>query len=464
MKLKLFFTVLIFLQLSSAPVMAATDPREVPNNVMGINSLSPEAELGEVANLVNANGDWGYIVVVIKKDERDVRRWQNFLNQLRNYKLIPIMRIATGFDSQGFWQKPAENDAKEWADFFSKLHFPTKNRYIQAYNEVNVAGEWGGKVDASDYARELDKTISALKEKSDDFFVINSPLDLSRITTSTSVEAYEFFRQMESAVPGIFNKLDGWGSHSYPNPAFSAAPYESGKIKIDGFDWELNQISQYSSGKELPVFITETGWKRGQGGSGLNEDEIAAYYKSAFANIWNDRRIAAVAPFVFSYPEPLFNEFSFKNGSDSYYKYFHELRDLPKVKGEPRRDNLISGVELKRPEFILKDTEGEISIKFKNVGNYVWNTQKGLAIKTFSTISSDKILWNKQEVYPGEEVRAKIKIKSGLEGKIPLKIQIKDGEKILAESEIIVITQTPFSIFIAKIRSFMQREVYAKIG
>ena len=145
LKLSLCFLILFFISVHQ--VLAVTDPRLFPNNKFGINTLSPEAEIDEVAELVNTNGDWGYVVVTIKKSERDALRWQTFLNTTRDKHLIPILRLATEFDINNNWQQPGENDTKEWAEFLSKLQFPTANRYIQIYNEVNRAKEWGGEID-----------------------------------------------------------------------------------------------------------------------------------------------------------------------------------------------------------------------------------------------------------------------------------------------------------------------------
>lgn len=456
MNYKLFLSLFLLLQMFVSPALAIYDPRSVPNNTVGINSLSPEAEVSDVASLVNKGGDWGYVVIVVKKDERDVERWQSFLDKAREYHLIPIIRLATVFDKDGHWQKPDPDDAKKWADFLSKLHFPTKNRYVQIYNEVNVAGEWGGKVDPADYAHELSKTIDAFKEKNSDFFILNAPLDLSLPTSASSLDAFAFFQAMEAAVPGIFSKLDGLASHSYPNPDFMAPPAKSNRTGIDGFVWELDQIRQYTE-KDLPVFITETGWRRvGENATGLTEDQIANYYKEAFESVWNDKRIVIIAPFVLSYPEPLFDQFSFKKAEDGYYSYFTAVSDLPKVKGEPKRENLLSELKISKPSVVLKGFQNEIRFKFKNVGNYVWDTKKDLAIKVISAnINISNTSWSRDKIYPGQEIEAKIKIKGIEQGTVPLKLQIIDGSQILAENKSSLTIETPFSLFIKKIKSIL---------
>lgn len=457
--LKMILLLIAFFILSASPVFAVSDPRLTPNNKFGINILSPESEIKDAATLVNSKGDWGYVVITITKSQEDIREVQDILNQTNQNHLIPIIRLATQFDSKnGYWQSAKDEDAKSWADFLSKLYFPTKNRYIEVYNEVNSAAEWGGKVDPTDYAKQLSNTIDALKAKSDNFFILNAPLDLSLPNSKTSEDAASFFADMNSTIPGIFDKLDGWASHSYPNPNFTSSPYESGKTGIDGFSWELSQISQYSS-KGLPVFITETGWKRAEPGkTGLTEDLMSQYYQQAFADIWNDNRVVAVAPFVLSYPQPLFNQFSFRvDGSDlpkTYYRYFFTIADLPKVKGEPKRENAISSLKINKEDYLIENIGSIINFEFNNVGNYVWNSKKDLSIKILgANILVSKTSWNSQYIYPGQQANASISIKSIIQGVIPLEILILDNGQVLGKKEITIHSETILSLFTIRIKS-----------
>ena len=87
----LFLFILLFLQNDA---FAIVDPRNVPNNKVGVGILSPESEIEEASRMVNNNGDWGYVLIVIKKSERNIDRWQSIFNQLLKNHLIPIVRIA----------------------------------------------------------------------------------------------------------------------------------------------------------------------------------------------------------------------------------------------------------------------------------------------------------------------------------------------------------------------------------
>ena len=432
-------TLIIFGSLAKT-AFAVEDPRLVPNNKVGITLLSPDSEIEGASGLVNTNGDWGWVLIIIKKSERNVDRWQGVFNQLAKKRLIPIVRIATDFDNRGYWQKPTDEDASSWADFLNKLYWPTKNHYVQIYNEVNHSQEWGGKVDASEYAHELSKTIDALKSKNKDFFVLNAPLDLALQATPSSLDAVTFYQTMGNTRPGVFSKLDGWASHSYPNPGFIASPNAEGRTSIRGYQWEQNLIANFT-GKTLPVFITETGWKRqnGQGG-GLDENTIAQFYTTAFLNIWNDKNIVAVTPFVFHFPDDTLGAFSFKaNGGtgEEFFKYYYSIKDLIKEKGRPVRENLAQNFEFKIPNSLITNMQDRGEITLENRGNFVWelgkNTNFNMEAKN-AKVSDFK--FTSREVYPGQTAQAKFKVKGVKNGKVEIKFKAVSEGTILASKNV----------------------------
>lgn len=432
---------LFIVSASSTPMLAVEDPRLNSINKVGINLLSPDSEIEEASQMINNNGDWGWALIIIKKSERNVDRWQSVFHKLSKAHIIPIVRIATDFDSRGFWQKPTDEDAHTWADFFSKLYWPTKNRYVQIYNEVNHANEWGGNVDPVDYAKELSKTADELKAKSDEFFILNAPLDLAVETSVTSLDAGVFYQTMGDTVPDVFGKLDGWASHSYPNPGFLANPQKQGRESIKGYEWELSLISNYRDNSDLPVFITETGWRRQTAGKGgLPEQTVADYYKHAFENIWNDDRVVAITPFVFHYPDGLFDGFSFKTNGDKlkeeFYAYYFTIRDLIKGRGDPNRSNLADKFEVDLPTIIITNFSDRGKLKIKNVGNEIWKVGENLKLEIEATNAKfSDLSVEKQEILPGEDLNASFKLKSDKSGEVDIKIRTISEDQILASSE-----------------------------
>ena len=141
---------------------------------------------------------------------------------------------------------------------------------------------------------------------------------------------YNYMLQMNQAVPGIFNQIDGVASHSYPNPGFAQAPDTSSMMGIGSFIFERNLLRSIST-KQLPIFITETGWSNDV----VPEDTRVQYYDQAFKTIWNDPQIVAVTPFLLNAGAGPFEQFTFITTNGSKTKQYQYFYNLPKVKGTP---------------------------------------------------------------------------------------------------------------------------------
>ena len=314
-------------------VNAIEDPLSSPNNKFGVHILFT-TEVTEASRLVNSSGgDWGYITIPIQAGDKDLEKWQKFMDLAKQNNLIPIIRIATEnyyFDTK-VWRKPDRSDILDFANFLNSLEWPVKNRYIVVFNEVNRGDEWGGDPSPSEYAQILNYTIEIFKSLNPDFFIISSGLDNAAANVADqSINQYIFMAQMEEEVPGIFSQIDGLGSHSYPNPAFSSAPWEITDKSISSFKFERN-LADELSGKNLPVFITETGWSHKK----LSENQIAQYFSYAFESIWSDNNIVAVTPFLLRAGVEPFLQFSLLNENGDYNEVSRTLQKISKIKGKP---------------------------------------------------------------------------------------------------------------------------------
>lgn len=327
--------IVLFCVLStSIPVTyAIEDPTKHPNNKMGIHILFPP-EIEEAAQLVNANNaEWGYVIIPIQAGDKNLEKWQKFMNDAHRLKITPIIRLATEGDyfNTKVWRKPNDADIADFANFLNSLEWPTKNRYIVVFNETNRGDEWGGEPDASEYAKLLSFAVTVFKSKHQDFFIISGGLDNASANVSgMSVNPYDYLRQMNNAVPGIFNQIDGLGSHSYPNPAFAQPPTKTDHMSIASFKHEQEYIKSMG-GKDLPAFITETGWSKEE----IDEETIAKYYKTAFETAWNDPNLVTVIPFLLRAGAGPFEKFSFIKQDNSFYPEYNSFKELAKVKGKP---------------------------------------------------------------------------------------------------------------------------------
>lgn len=334
--LSLVLIVFALLIVSVNSSYAIYDPVSTPNNKFGIHILFP-GELSEAAHLVNSSGgDWGYVTIPIQHSDRDLIKWQKFMDDCRNYHLIPIIRIATVGDyfAQASWEIPNKYYVIDFANFLSSLDWPTKNRYVIIFNEPNRGDEWGGIPDAKSYAQILNSAVDVFKERSDKFFIISAGLDNAAADTQTSVSQFNYMRQMDSQVPGIFGKIDGLAVHAYPNPGFSSSPDYTGANGIRSFLYEEDLVKALG-GKSLPIFITETGWSA----NSISYQLQAQYYNDAFNGAWNQSDIVAITPFILQSGEGPFRQFSFileNKKTDVYNKYF----SMRKIKGQPQVEPL----------------------------------------------------------------------------------------------------------------------------
>ncbi|MDO8638764.1 MAG: hypothetical protein Q7R43_04250, partial [Candidatus Daviesbacteria bacterium] len=432
--IKLLFLFIIWnLFFGVSTAFAIVDPLSTPNNKFGIHIIGASSdEASPAATLVNSSGgDWGYITVLVESKNRNQEIWQKFFNDLRIRHLIPIVRLATGPVADG-WKKPYEKEEIAWADFLDNLIWPTKNRYVVIYNEPNHGAEWGGRVDAKSYAQVLDKTITALKNKNPDFFVLNAGLDASTPQKPPNYQdEVSFLTAMNDEVPGIFNKLDGWVSHSYPNPNFSGSPKATGRGTVRTFEWEMQILKNLGLTKNLPIFITETGWKHAEGETPerwlLSTDTLSSYFSEAFQNAWNNNQIVAVTPFLLNYQEELFEHFSFrKPDSKEFYPQYQVIMNLPKIAGKPLQEVKAEFLKGGIYPAIVSGESYTIPFIFKNTGQSIWGESGSFelrAIKGGKELGINPVkLVNKVE--PGKEGDFNLVIQSPVSGEFKVILQL----------------------------------------
>lgn len=398
----IFIALFIFLSFAAKEALAIEDPLKSPNNIYGIHVID-ENDLTKAAELVNSSGgDWGYVTIVIRKDERNPQRWQSVLNKMRRLHLIPIVRIATRMNHEG-WEKPVEGEIDGWVSFLNSLNWVVKNRYVVIGNEPNHAKEWQGEIDPESYANYLKEFSLRLKEKNNDFFVLPAGLDASAPNGPDTMDEAEFLQRMLAEEPDLFNYLDGWTSHSYPNPAFSGSPEESGRGTIRTFEWEISYLESLGVNKDLPIFITETGWVHNREGQvlGLTEsNQVGINYKRAF-EIWERSDVVAVTPFVLTYRDSPFDIFSWTDGGGKSFSFYNEVKGLDKVVGDPERIN--TGKVLSYTVQQLVRSSGPYSgfLIVENTGQVIWERNNLSIVESQDGVLEKRALFSQLE--PGEK-------------------------------------------------------------
>ncbi|OGH27290.1 MAG: hypothetical protein A3C30_01035 [Candidatus Levybacteria bacterium RIFCSPHIGHO2_02_FULL_40_18] len=345
------------------------------NNISGIHILFTY-EIPKAAELVNSSGgDWGYVTIPIQYGDRDLEKWQKFMDESRRHHVIPIIRVATEpfYKNTSVWRKPNDFDIVDFANFLNSVSWPTKNRYVLLFNEVNRFDEWGGEPPApSEYADFVSYAVDAFKARNQDFFIIAGGLDNASPNDGEKyLDNLVYLRRMHEHNPDVFKKIDGFSSHSYPNPNFSQAPSQG---KIEGtstYKFEVDLVERLS-GRALPVFITETGWNADV----LSDGVVSEYFKIAMNNWKQDVRVVAVTPFILESNGGPFDKFTFlKNGK--FTNYGLSYQQLPKTKGDPVINpskiiatNVAKPKAMPRVNFIAASFLPELSFDSKILKNY----------------------------------------------------------------------------------------------
>ncbi len=277
-------------------------------------------ELSEVAKLFP---DGGYITVPVRLNQLDIIKWQKFFDEADKFRFIPIIRFATSHNGK-FWERPIKRDIVNFADFFSKLDWHRGELIVVAFNEPNHALEWGGKVDPDNYGQSLTFLVNWFMTEPRKYLVLPAALDAAAVNTVSTMSASLFLDKLLSEFPGTIDNLSGWNSHAYPNPGFAGNPNDSHKMSVRSYQFELDTIKK-KTGRDLPVYITETGWDNIKKKDRL----IAGYFKFAYENIWHpDSKVAAVTPFLFNAQTMPFSAFSLLDDNEKPTKVYEMIQKL----------------------------------------------------------------------------------------------------------------------------------------
>ena len=256
--------------------------------------------------------------------------------------MIPIIQLQTNHFEKGYIEERLTKTAK----FLDSFYWSTSCRLVTVFNEMNAVEYYPNGIDPEGYAEALQLSIDIFKKENENFYVMNGALNTSARSGPNYLDAEDFMIRMNNKVPGIFEKIDGWAAHAYPQPEFSGdyhnPPYWYEKRdQIKSYEWELELLQQHFNVTGLSVFITETGWAHKEGNAPKwqykNSSVTAAYLDDAFRNIWGpDDRIKAIIPFIFNHNA--WTNFNWMSDDGTCFAQCEVLRNLPKVRGQTEID------------------------------------------------------------------------------------------------------------------------------
>lgn len=296
----IFLTFCLFFLCGSAQAQALN------SQVLGMHILHT-GEINDVRR-VYTDDVWRYVTIPFTLDDlQKFDEWQKFFDQAYKLRLTPIVRLTTRFDPiNKAWAIPTRKDIVEMAEFLSDLNWNQDEKYIIVFNEVNHAAEWGGQINPASYGEILRFASNWFHSEAKNYKILPAAMDLAANGQSGTREAFSYLQGLHDFDSQIFDDLDYWNSHSYPNPDFAASPQRTGQNSVRGFIYELNWLKN-KTGRDFTVFITETGWAS----SYLTNYYLDDYYLYSLNYIWSDARVRAVTPFIMKGSPGPFASFSF---------------------------------------------------------------------------------------------------------------------------------------------------------
>jgi len=404
-KILVLFFILFFWLVFNKPILAS-------DNIFGLHLTQPQ-DLFTAKDIINSTGgDWGWVTIVIPLNQLNYQTWQDFFDNCRKFHLIPIIRLATNADGEN-WKAPSISDIDNLTNFLNSLNWPTQKQYVILFNEINHAQEWGGEVNVKNY---VDMSIYAsqkLKNLNPNFFVLGAALDLASPENPPKFKsAKNIYQEIYTYNSAYFDNIDGLASHSYPNHGFIGTPKDTGQHSIRGYFWELDFLKKLGVKKDLPVFITETGWPHREGLNVRNNfyttTTTAKFLLEAF-NIWSkDSNIKAITPFIYNYPNQPFDHFSWLDQNQKLYPSYQNIVDQPKNKNQPQQTTKFEYYNSKIPFLIFTNTEYTGQISLKNTGQSIWGetqfclkpiVDESVELTNLCTNSTDYILPNQIKIF-----------------------------------------------------------------
>ena len=385
MKLVLVVLSTFYLFLST-PIhaMALYDPASVPNNKMGVHILHP-SEIENAAKLVNSSGgEWGYVTVPIQPVDRDLIKWQQFMKECKDKKVIPIIRITT-IPTGGTWDSGQDTDLVDFANFLNELEWPTENRYIILFNEVNQSREWGGVVDPRKYTDIVKNARTIFKERSEHFFLLGPALDDALPDSTTSMSAKRYLAAMYSHDSSVWSYFDGFATHSYSNPGFAQPPRQNTFPGITSYRYFFTQYKL----ADKPVFITETGWDQTK----VSEAKLKEYWNTAWGIWGSDQRVVAITPFVLD-GGAAFPIHSLTKSDGNLSVSGQAIKEIIKIKGEPKPASTESKNEQSKDNSHLSES---LAHSYKTVRalhklENIFRVILGFPVKSLITLGSHELV------------------------------------------------------------------------
>ena len=353
------------------------------NNNFGLH-LTQTSDINSAYSIINSSqGDWGWATIVLRTDQLDKNMWQEFMDNCRKYHIIPIIRISTRMENNA-WVRPTFTDIDNLSNFLNSLNWPSTPQYITLFNEINHGQEWGGEVDIKNFVDTAIYATDKFKSLNPNFFILTPGLDLAAPEQPNKFKNFiNVYNEIKLYKPEYFNIFDGLATHFYPQNS-----------KKD-FNSELRYFK-----KDIPIFITETGWKHERP---YTCQAAATFTLNILRSYSVNPQVKAITPFIYNYPYPPFEPFSWVDKDEKLLPDFQIIVDEPKTKNTPLQTTNLAYQRIHLPILMFSEKEYQGQIFLKNTGQSIWGEIPFCLKPLASTnITLDPLCTDNTLIFPGQ--------------------------------------------------------------
>ena len=133
-----------------------------------------------------------------------------------------------------------------------------------------------------------------------------------------------FLGYMDAAVPGVFDKIDAFASHSYPASGEGWGffpPYDQAMTGLKYFEKELAAIGKPA----MKVLITETGWTIQHESWNHSRNQVGDWTVQALQDVWlTHPNILGFTPFILR--DGAWDNFAWARADGSTYPVYDKVR------------------------------------------------------------------------------------------------------------------------------------------
>lgn len=348
----------------------------------GVHMLSPSDEdYVKAAELINSNGGANcWVTVVFREDEMKAEDLQRIHDLARRHNFNIIHRLEKGFDDRGNWYMPTRETVELFIEEIETINPYSKDVYVTLGNEPTHSAMCGG-CTPEEYAAWAAEAIDMLHTASRDdditYQVGLAGQDLASPQQPANglYDAGIFMERMFSAQPDLLCEVDMWVSHSYPR-SFVGSGTAAGRLSPQGYAWELQFAERQARDdckehvRNLPVMITETGYRTGP--SGVSQADALVQTQRMLDIYAADPRVRAVTFFAYRFCDEPFEAFALA-GCDvsSLNGVGQALQQYRKGTGDVRHLHK-ARTKATCPEELVENMEFECEIVATNRGTDIW--------------------------------------------------------------------------------------------